>query len=313
MKQIKTHLPRIIDRNSNRFTVLRGAILSPIYWLLAHFYRTPGLFFHRHVFTIGLRLLFKRKLKIDSIYKLMFSPLDSVRYFEFHFFWQSFLCNTHIGDYLDVSSPRLFPVVLMDKFPQLSAVLVNPDPKDLALTRELIEACNFNNRCKLYNCCVDDLNFEIESFDTITCISVIEHIPQEGDLQAVKKMWSLLRRGGRLLLSVPCAKEAFEEFINFNEYGLLEPDKDGFVFGQLFYDEQLLEDHIFKITGKPIRYSVYGEKKFGLFIKNRDDRMTNSNYPFWREPYMMGVEYAYFSSIAALPGWGLVTMEFIKK
>jgi hypothetical protein len=51
---------------------------------------------------------------------------------------------------------------------------------------------------------------------------VLEHIPEDRD--ALEKMRNLLESGGKLLLSVPCAAEAFEEYIDFDEYGLLEMD-----------------------------------------------------------------------------------------
>jgi hypothetical protein len=40
--------------------------------------------------------------------------------------------------------------------------------------------------------------------------------------------------------------------------------------------------------------------------------LGRSYYPFWREPYMMAVEYQSFSSIDELPGEGVVMLEFIK-
>ena len=113
-------------------------------------------------------------------------------------------------------------------------------------------------------------------------------------------------------MSVPCAGEATEEYIDYNEYGLLNEDENSFVFGQRFYDRELLDSRIFDVTGQPIRICVYGEKKYGMFIENRDQKFSSPDYPYWREPYMMGRNFKEFSSINDLPGWGVVAMEFRK-
>jgi SAM-dependent methyltransferase len=289
---------------------LAGGILSPVYWLSAYYYRVPGLQFRGQCTKLGLRLLLNRKVPIaDAVYSFFFYPMDSVRYFEFDFMWRA-LANAPIQRYLDVSSPRMFPALLLLRQRTLSAELLNPDAKDLAATTALIKASGLSDRCHFHNCLIGEAPFAPESFDVITSISVVEHIPQ--DTQAVQKMWAMLKRGGRLLLSVPCAAESSEEYINQNEYGLLEPDKSGFVFWQRFYDQQLLQERIFSITGQPGREIVYGEKKAGAIFSNTERKRADPEYPFWREPYMMGQEYGCFKSIADLPGQGVIAMEFVK-
>jgi len=232
-----------------------------------------------------------------------------VRYFEFDFMWRV-LADVPIQHYLDVSSPRLFPTLLLLKRRNISVELLNPDAKDLAVTKDLIKSIGLSGRCHFYNCLIGEASFAPESFDVITSISVVEHIPQ--DTQAIQNMWEMLKRGGRLLLSVPCAAVTSEEYINQNEYGLLEPDKNGFVFWQRFYDQLLLQERIFSITGQPNRKIVYGEKKPGAIINNTRRKRADPKYPFWREPYMMGQEYGYFKSIADLPGQGVIALEFVK-
>jgi len=125
-------------------------------------------------------------------------------------------------------------------------------------------------------------------------------------------MWRLLKPGGRLLLTVPCAAQACDEFIDRNEYGLLAPNEDGLFFFQRFYDERLLSDNIFSVTGEPHRHSVYGEKKRGAYHSNQCSKMSDPEYPSWREPYMMATDYSYFDNVGHLPGVGVIAMEFVK-
>jgi SAM-dependent methyltransferase len=253
------------------------------------------------------------KLDKRIIGTMILFPMDSVRYFEFDFLWKAFSEGNSLGDYLDVSSPRLFSMRALKKHPFKTAILINPVMNDLVLTRGLMEACGISAQCEFYNCLLEDFNSAPAYFDTIVSISVVEHIPDDYGRKAVQKMWDLLRSGGKLLLSVPCAKEAFDEYLDFNEYELLTADSNNFVFGQRFYDEKILEENIYDITGKPARFAIYGEKEPGMFKKNRDEKFLNVHYPHWREPYMMGKDYMYFDSIGDLPGWGVIAMEFVKK
>jgi hypothetical protein len=41
-------------------------------------------------------------------------------------------------------------------------------------------------------------------------------------------------------------------------------------------------------------------------------RLLGAQYPVWREPYMMATEYRTFPSLEALPGEGVVVLEFVK-
>jgi len=292
---------------------LLGTLLTPLYWLLALRDHTPGLEFHRRCAQLGLRLLFKHRVPLSPgwSFQFMFLPLDSTRYFELDFMWRA-LANAPSGRYLDVSSPRLFPILMLEHKRGLTAELINPDPQDLKVTTTLIRASGLDRRCGWRNCRIEDAPFTPESFDIITSISVIEHIPR--DTEAIQKMWAWLKPGGRLLLSMPCAAEASEQYINHNEYGLLTPDEAGFVFWQRFYDPGLLEERILSVTGQPHQRLIYGEKVAGAFLKNAERKRAEyaTTYPFWREPYMMGREYNYFQRIADLPGEGVVALECVK-
>jgi hypothetical protein len=124
-------------------------------------------------------------------------------------------------------------------------------------------------------------------------------------------MWSLVKPGGRLILTVPLRKVASEEYIDGDAYGLLQPGDDGYVFWQRYYDQDMLQERVFSITGPPARMRVYGEKRPGLYSRNVARKMAGpERYSFWREPYMMGTEYRFFDSIDELPGMGVIGLSF---
>jgi SAM-dependent methyltransferase len=258
-----------------------------------------------------LRLLVRRDgpIGFKSIFLLLFYPLDSTRHFEQDFAWR-FTNSQPLVNYLDVSSPRMTFSLLLRKHPQLRAELINPDKADLAETEMLLRAAGLLPRCRLHGCLIGEAPFVPASFDLITCISVLEHIPNDSD--AVRFMWRLLKPGGRLILTVPCAATTSEQYIDRDEYGLYGNESQQ-VFWQRFYDETLLNERVIAITGTPKRKEIYGERSSGLFLRMAERKRKDRYYPFWREPYMTALEYSFFNSLAELPGEGVIAMEFVKQ
>ncbi len=291
---------------------LAGTVLSPAYWLLAHRYHVPGLRFRLDSARLGLRLLYNRKAPFSypEIYGLLFWPMHSTRYFEFEFMWES-LSDVSFQYYLDISSPRLFPILLLSARPEITAELVNPDKKDLQDTARFVRACGIDSRCHLQDRLIEEAAFAPESFDVITTISVIEHIPEDKD--AVKRIWQLLKPGGKLLLSVPCAAVAEEQYLDIDHFGLQIPDENGFFFHQYIYDQRLLIERFYSVMGTPARLTIYGEKKAGSLLSGLLEKWSGQGYPLWKEPYAMARECRRYESLADLPGEGVISMEFIKK
>jgi SAM-dependent methyltransferase len=290
---------------------VKASVLTPVYWALAHGLETPGLQVQARSFAMALRTLLtpRASLPLREICRMMAFPLDSVRYFELDFMWRSLVDRPFVR-YLDVSSPRLFPILLLAARPELRADLLNPDGHDLETTRRLARAAGLGDACRLHGETIAAVTLEAGTFEVITSISVIEHIPE--DAQAVGKMWSLLSPGGRLLLSVPCAAEEYEEYVSRNRYGVLEPQANGFTFWQRLYDQRLLEERIFAVTGSPVNSALFGEKVAGDYYRNARQKMSDPRYPVWREPYMVGQEYGRFANVADLPGVGVIALEFVK-
>lgn len=289
----------------------QGLLLSPLHAARARRRGVPGLEWRRHAMRLGLPLLLRgaRGVPRTVLYRLVLFPMDSTRYFEFGTLGE-WLAPGTASRYLDVSSPRLFPLVVVDGGRAAEADLVNPHGQDAALTEALVRAAGLEGRCRVHRWEIEAAPFAAGSFDLVTSISVLEHIPR--DREAVGVMWRLLRTGGRLLLTVPCAAENSEQYIDRDEYGLLAPDAGGFVFWQRFYDDALLERNVFSVTGPPSRRAVYGERVPGSFQANAARKRSDPAYPFWREPTMMAREYSRFDRIADLPGEGVVALEFVK-
>ena len=291
---------------------LKGLALAPAYLGMGCRRGAPGVGFRMRCARWGFRQLLARRhgLSLLEVYKLLVFPMDSLRYFEFDFVWRR-ASGIRASTYLDVSSPRLLPLLLIRSRPELAAMLINPDRADLPLTQTFAQALRVSGRCRFSSELIESVSAEKGSVDLITCVSVLEHIPD--DQRAIRKMWSLLRPGGRLLLTVPCAARAAAEYTDRDKYGLLGTDERGFVFWQRYYDANLLAERLFREIGMPIYAEIYGEKARGAYARNVQQKMRQGwRYPGWREPYLMAREFRYFSSIADLPGMGVIGLEFTK-
>ncbi len=75
-----------------------------------------------------------------------------------------------------------------------------------------------------------NIDLPFESFDCAICISVVEHIGlpaynikpfEDGDKKAIEKIYNLLKKGGKLILTVPFGKAIVNQFErNYNEKSL---------------------------------------------------------------------------------------------
>jgi SAM-dependent methyltransferase len=289
---------------------LVGILLLPFYVITAWILGAPGVALHFKCAFLALRLFLFGRISLRTCYSIMCSPMDSTRYFEFCEVLNG-LAHVPFNRYLDVSSPGLVPLLLLMRNKAAAADMINPDGRDLQDTERLAEAMGLTGRCKFTKSTIETVEFAPGTFDLITCISVLEHIPS--DREAVDMMWSLLRPGGRLVLTLPCMAQPLEQYISCNEYGVLSPESDGYTFWQRYYDEERLREIIFKIAGPPVRKAVYGECSYGLFYRNASSkRLLGRLYPIWRESYMMATEYRYFKTIDELPGEGVIMLEFVK-
>jgi hypothetical protein len=285
-----------------------GLVLFPWYLLMALCVRTPGLFFRALCIVVSMRFLRNRDWR--RAYTLLVTPLDSVRYFEFDFMWSAIRQKEGKVNYLDVSSPRLLPLMLIVNQGYSHVNMLNPSTKDLQESILFAKSLGVADQCSFYGDLIEGAHFTEETFDLITSMSVIEHILD--DASAIQTMWSWLKPGGILLLSMPCAANAWEEYTNIDEYELIPTDERGFVFWQRYYDADLIKANITSIIGVPRRFQIYAEKKKGYYERNVFQKRCDPYYPFWREPFMTGMQYGFKDALDKLPGIGVIAMEFVK-
>ena len=128
-------------------SLLRAAQV-PVNLLRAGATGLPGVGFHFALMGCALRGL--GGLTVAQVHELIARPMDSVRYFEFGFLWQAIAAKKTLGDYLDVSSPRLFSFRALLSGKASRAVIANPDGADLAATRTLFANAGIAQRCEFH-------------------------------------------------------------------------------------------------------------------------------------------------------------------
>lgn len=309
--------PRVLVRRIERRTpstltlaanALASVVLVPSYALAATAIGTPGMRFHLEAVSAAIRLVTRGNGLVAQAGRLALYPMDSTRYFEFDWAWSRLQRLGHVGNYLDISSPRLFPLSYVRRSDVERAWLVNPDRSDLATTRQWAEALGLSNRCSFSDEPIESSRLDDQRFDAITSISVFEHIVNEGP--ALTRVRRLIAPRGTLLLTLPCTAVGYDQFRDYDEYSLAKPDAEGRYFFQRFYDATALRDRVFSILGEPHHMTVYGESEPGYFGRNAQQKMRGLPYPFWREGYMMGRHFRIYPSLDALPGEGVVALEF---
>ena len=315
-----TYQPRVLIRRVERrvptpLTLVTHAIASlalvPAYALAARVIGTPGMRFHLEAVALALRLMLHGgTTMLSQAGRLALYPMDSTRYFEFDWMWSRLTRLGRIRAYLDVSSPRLLPLCHARRASVDRACLLNADSADLEITRGWAAAMSLEDKCDFLAAPIESIELADGSFDVITSISVFEHIVE--DRNALATLHRLLAPGGTLLLTLPCTAVGYDQYRDYDEYNISQPNADGTYFFQRFYDASSLRARVFSVLGEPRQLTVYGEREPGFFGRNAEQKMRGLPYPFWREPYMMGRHFQIYPSIDALPGEGVVAMEFMK-
>ncbi len=163
-------------------------------------------------------------------------PLDPWRYYEMGRVAE----EPFDGDCLDVSSPKLLPSLLqhegqgrwtgVDLFEwEIEAWrAVDPD-----LTLEVADATK--------------LAYPDASFDHVLCVSVVEHIPGDGDSAAMAEFFRVLRPGGVLHLTTDVAPGTRDILVQDRVYGEASQEVDGGVFFARNYSPEDLERRLLSL------------------------------------------------------------------
>ncbi len=240
------------------------------------------------------------------------NPVSIVRYFEFPFAYDA-VTWPETQYCLDVSSPRLFLIYSLKHNPHLSLEVINPDADDLCETKVCFEKLTIQGKVNFSVQDATRLPYADQIFDLVTSISVLEHIPDYEDSLAIEEMWRVLKPGGKLIITIPCAKNSYEEWRDTDTYNLSNHKNGGKYFFQRFYDSASIKERIIRLIGlEPIKVSILGEKRKDVF-KEYEQRWINKGFrETIADPLYITRDYKIYSDIESLPGIGVCGLVFEK-
>ncbi|MGH7902837.1 MAG: SAM-dependent methyltransferase [Candidatus Dormibacteraceae bacterium] len=126
------------------------------------------------------------------------------------------------------------------------------------------------------------LTYGSASFDRVYSISVLEHIPGDGDGEAMAEMARILKPGGIAVLTVPYSSAgASETFVGADVYERTRTAKHQRLFYQRHYDDPALEARLVRPSGLSLRrLDYFGEPGFQF------ERHWNRVPMRWKLPFL---------------------------
>lgn len=283
---------------------------SQYYWLKADHHSLPGLDF----FRFGRNIAFRLFIKSYPSPKLFLNPVSIVRYFEFDFALKNLTkYSKDEKNVLDISSPYLFGFYTAEHFSG-SYTYLNPDKKDLSLVKKYSSKLIFNMNYKTDEADATKLCYENNSFNSIISISVIEHINNNGDLEAIKELWRVLKPDGILILTFPAAKIFSEQFRDDDVYGLNNSQRNNKYFFQRIYDGETLRSRLlnqidnFTILDK----EIFGETVPTFYSEYEKRWKQNGLSESVKDPFYISKYFKRFNSTDELPGMGVIGIAIRK-
>src|SRR2546428_5393771 len=162
--------------------------------------------------ALGIRIIM-RGMIVEGI-KLLISPVGYWRLIPNAFAYQEFL-RLNNPRILDVGSPKLPSVFFATKTDQEVHATDLDDAKIFSRWKAAANALGLANYFVEYQD-ARRLTYPDESFDFVYSISVIEHIPDDGDTASLREFRRVLKPGGILVIPIPYRPERDDIWLPFD-------------------------------------------------------------------------------------------------
>jgi len=207
--------------------------------------------------TIGINTI------IPGLQRIL-CPIEYWRAIEYTYLLKH-LDITRDNKVLDIGSPKLLSLFLAHR---VGCNVFATDILDCFIASYSVYACKLNgnlldNTYFLETQDGRELSYPDGTFDRVYSISVIEHIPDDGDTRTIKEIARVLKTGGKACITVPyCHREYYETWIDKDVYERTLKGKEK-LFYQRHYDSQALEERLLAPSDMNIEnIEYYGERGF---------------------------------------------------
>ncbi|MGD0114743.1 MAG: methyltransferase domain-containing protein [Dehalococcoidia bacterium] len=201
-------------------------------------------------FSLGLGLRALRQRRFHAALPRLMNPMSYPRGMEFRLALQEMALSGR-ERVLDVASPKLLFVWLAANT-RLDLAATDILESFIAPTRDLLESLGLGEeiggRLRLERQDARSLAYADGSFDVAYSISVLEHIPGDGDGQAMREIARVLRPGGRVCLTVPFASRYEEDWVRRDVFERRRLGNQK-VFYQRRYDDETLARRLIAPSG----------------------------------------------------------------
>jgi SAM-dependent methyltransferase len=208
----------------------------------------------------GLRSLPGRRYTRESVARVV-NPLSYPRYMEYQLVMEQ-LGSLDGCRVLDVGSPKL-PALLLARNPRCQLYATDIRDYFIGSMRHFVTRMGLGYRLgNGLHLEVQDarhLTYDGAAFDRLYSISVVEHIPGDGDSQAMREFSRVLRPGGVVSLTVPFSAAGYrDEYVAgdvFERQGTGQA-----TFYQRHYDQEALLRRLIEPSGlRPTATAFFGE------------------------------------------------------
>ena len=156
----------------------------------------------------------------------------------------------------------------------------------------------FNHKYKVETGDATKLNFPNNSFDSVISISVIEHINNDGDADAMKEMWRVLKPSGVLILTFPVSKSFSIEYSESDTYGLnVDQINEKYFFQRVYAEKSIKERLLNNIQDFTIlEQQIFGEKEHGFYSKYSERWKKKGLLETVKDPYYISKYFEYINA-----------------
>ncbi len=220
------------------------------------------------LYWYGIGLGFRSVLDGTLSRKVLRQFVEPVHYWrclEYRLAWSD-LQFTAADRVLDVGSPKLLSLFLADRV-GCDVVATDISHYFVAPCRDFARSLRLSGS-RYVTDVVDGrvLPYEDGSFSKIYALSVVEHIPGEGDSDCLRQVGRCLAPGGRAIVTVPFAPTPRDEFQRGDRFywSTFSEETDGLIFYQRRYSEETLWSRLIRPSGLDIRRIQFLGERIGL-------------------------------------------------